>query len=182
MKVRLFPGIVFGLLGLNVAIVATTVYCATGDPSFAVDPAYYHQTCSTDPAAVHMVAESETAQPAWRIGVSAGDFDGTPDRFLTLELSDERGRSLESSQRGVLITAQAFHNARAGQPVDLTFEPLGVGTGRYSCRLRSAMPGRWTLRLSIAAGDEQWNGTRGFVVSSPDAQRLFNRGKEAGTR
>ena len=40
-RIRLWPGIIFALLGVHACVVATTFYLANADPSVAVEPDYY---------------------------------------------------------------------------------------------------------------------------------------------
>jgi nitrogen fixation protein FixH len=144
MRIRLFPGIVFGLLGLNACIVGTTVYLAHSDRSFAVEPDYYQKALSWDQTAAQ---DRRNAVLGWKTELTVGPRGGTG-RAVCLRLKDSEGGPVA----GAAVDLIAFHSARAGQRLAATLSEISPGL--YQAALPIERSGAWEFRLTVRRGTE----------------------------
>jgi nitrogen fixation protein FixH len=142
-RVRLFPGIVFGLLGLNASIVAATVYLAHSDRSFAVEPAYDEKAMRWDETAR---ARERSEALGWESSVHAAVAG--PSTRLTVLLTARDGAPVE----GASVVAVAFASARASQRYRL--ELAASGPGRYEAALPSPRTGLWQVQVKASREGE----------------------------
>ncbi len=140
---RLFPGIVFGLIGLNLAVVGVTVYFATSDPSFAVEPGYDRKALGWDEEAARR-RRSEAL--GWTASVAPDPARGR----VEVRLTDEAGGPVE----GAVVTGMAFRSARASRRFDLAFEESAPGV--YAAALAMEEGGIWEFRLGARRGGEEF--------------------------
>ncbi len=137
---RLWPGMVFGILGTNMVIVGVTLYAAHSDPSFAVEPHYYERALRWDAAA--RGARGFEAL-GWQAAVTRAGAAGAP--TLRVELRDADERPIDGAE----VLAEVFHRARAA---DRVVEPVpGTGAGVYEVPMPLARPGLWEVRLEVRA-------------------------------
>jgi nitrogen fixation protein FixH len=144
-KPHLFPGIVFGLLGLNVSIVGFTLYLAYSDRSFAVEPDYYQKAIGWDDTAA---ALERSIALGWTATFQTGDV-GALGRNVSLTLADRVGAPIESAA----VSLVAFHNARAAQQLRCDLSPSGR-PGVYTAQLDLARPGLWEFRITATRGPD----------------------------
>lgn len=143
MRPRLFPGIVFALLGLNVSIVAATVYLAHSDRSFAVEPGYDEKAMRWDET---VEARRRSDSLGWDATVHLGDGGGAP--RLTVLLTARDGAPVE----GASVVAVAFASVRASQRYRL--ELGAAGPGRYEAVLPSPRAGLWQVQVRASREGE----------------------------
>jgi len=140
-RTRLWPGMVFALIGLNFCVVGVTVYVAHfRHSSFAVESDYDRRALSWDEAARQLRRNTELG---WTIGIESTDA-GT----LSVTFNDANGRPLE----GATIGVEAFHHARAGTKI--TTKLVAIAPGRYSGKLGVDSPGLWEFRFEASRGPE----------------------------
>lgn len=157
MKFRLWPGIVFVLLGLNACVVAATVYLAKSDRSFAVEPDYYRKGLAWNQTAAQMARNRALG---WTTQVQVGAV-GALGRHVTVFLRDRDGQPLD----GASISVVAFHDARAGQPVDGTCQ--ADDRGGYATSLPIDRAGWWEFRFHVSRASETFTcNTRVLVPAS----------------
>jgi len=157
MKIRAFPGMIFGLLGLNASIVAVTVYLAHSDPSFAVVPDYYSKALAWDDTAAQL---RHNAQLGWTAGLEVGGV-GVAGRTVSVRVSD---RSL-APIAGATVDVVAFHNARAGTQYTATLSQAAPGL--YQASLPLDRPGQWEFRIRVRQGAETFTASTQTAVPSP---------------
>lgn len=146
-KPRLFPGIVFGLLGLNAAVVGITLYLAHSDRSFAVEPDYYQKAMAWDSAAAQ---RERSAALGWTASLTVGD-PTSAGRVITLTLTDRSGAPIQEADASII----AFHNARAADHFTANLRPTET-PGRYAAALPLERPGLWEFRISAARGQDSF--------------------------
>jgi nitrogen fixation protein FixH len=158
----LWPGIVVGLLGLSLAICIATVVLATGDPSVAVEPAYYERALAWD---VRQGEQAASDALGWRcdilIDVHADLVGG---RTVTVALEDAAGPVV-----GATVGIEAFANARASQRYQLDMTPAGAG--RYEATLPAPRSGLWTLSVRAQRGQDVLTITDRLTVEPPERSR-----------
>jgi len=145
-KGAMWPVMVVGLLGLNVAVVSVTLVLATRDPSFAVEPDYYDKAVAWDETARRREASRALG---WIAAVEAPAEEVAPGRReIVLTLRDAAGAPVAGAQAGAVV----FHNARAADREAVTL--IETEPGVYRGRTRLRMAGRWIVALEVVRGGE----------------------------
>jgi nitrogen fixation protein FixH len=134
---RLWPGAIFGLIGLNMVVVAVTIYFAANDPSAAVEPQYYQKALAWDDT---VKAREASARLGWRAAASVAGGE------LRITLTDGAGAPLEEAR--VEVTAYAV--ARAAERQLLTLS--GIGAGEYRAPIQLHRAGIWEFRIEARRG------------------------------
>lgn len=139
-----WPGMVFALLGLNVGVVAATIFAANSrKATFAVEPNYDTRALNWDRARDEARRGLElgwTVVPEPRPGsvlVTVLGPDGTP---LT----------------GAEVVVTAFHHARAGGRRSARCTPDGDA---YACPLTLAPPGLWQITVDVTKDQSSYSTT-----------------------
>lgn len=144
---RLFPGAIFALLGLNVCIVAVTIYFAHNSGAAPAEPNYYQRALRWDDVKREREREHRLG---WSIGVGVGEEPlAGQGRRIEVVVTDRDGRGVE----GASLVLTAFHNAHASRPVTLGLSP--VEGGRYSVVAPLAPHGLWQFRISAVRGGDR---------------------------
>jgi nitrogen fixation protein FixH len=140
---KLFPGIIFGLLGLNVSIVGLTVYFATRDKSAAVEPGY-------DAKALHyqrtLDAQAASRALGWTARVEPGTPGATGRVSVVARFEDRDGTPLS----GLDVRVLAFRSVRASDRREWSLRE--VEPGRYEMPDVFDAPGRWIHRITATRG------------------------------
>lgn len=132
-----WPALIFTFIGANVAVCATTVYFATSDPSFAVEPGYDRKARDWDQTARQRDRSAKLGWSArWRLPVQAGDP-------MLLTITDHDGHAITDA--GVRVVA--FHHARAAQPQELTI--VADTSGTYPAAIVLNRAGVWEFRITV---------------------------------
>lgn len=140
--------LVFGLLGMNFAIVGTTITLATRDMHFAVEPDYYQRAVDWDVSQAE-IARSEAL--GWRVTVSAAEARSAAGmRTLTVRIVDARGDALE----GAVVDGIAFHHGDASRRAAVTL--LERGPGVYQGEVGLLDAGLHEVRLVVQRGEERF--------------------------
>ena len=143
---RLWPALVFVLLGLHIASVVVMVYVAARDRSFAVEPDYYQQALHWDRT---VQQQMENTRLGWKVEVAVDAKAGvTGERVVACRLTDKTGRPLE----GAAIDMVAFAHARASRRTSLVL--LAAEPGGYRAGMRFPVRGLWEFRLVIVRGPD----------------------------
>ena len=150
---KLWPAVIFGLLGLNMTIVAVTVYFATSDRSAAIEPQYYQRAAAYEDTLRQGVVN---ARLGWTAQVS---LDADAERLL-VTLRDASAEPIEAAT----VTASVFANIRSADRQQLTL--AASGRGQYTAPVLVPVTGRWRVRLSAQRGTDVWTDEREVVVSS----------------
>jgi len=141
--IRLWPGLVFVLLGLNISIVCVTIYAAHIRPaSFAVESEYDRKALNWDET---VRQRRHDADLGWTVGIVS-----TADGKLQVALSDKQNRPID----GASVEVEAFHHARAGAKVVVTCSASLAGSGQYIASMPIETPGLWEFRFTVKCGAE----------------------------
>lgn len=145
-KSRLWPGIIFVLIGANVVGTATMVFVAAADKTSAVEPQFYDKAVKWNEQSALLRRAGELN---WAFEPSVGaQRDAKGRRELTLQLRTAEGVALA----GARVELEAFHQADSGHRVQSTLEDRGEG--RYTARVAADRPGYWELRFKVTRGPE----------------------------
>lgn len=148
-RFKLFPGMVFGLLGVNVCVVAITVYLATSDRSVAVEPDYYPKALAWDQQARQ---EARSASLGWTVGLEPGPLQG-PQTPVAVTIRDRDGKAIDGASVRLIL----FHNLRSGERQAVAL--AGAGEGTYRGTFDGRLAGLWQFRLSATLGGDLFTAT-----------------------
>lgn len=158
---RLWPGMVFGLLGLNVCVVGLTVYAAHfRSSSFAVETDYDRKALNWDETARQ---QRHNADLGWDLRLD--ELNSTQ---VTARLHDRQGRPLE----GATVEAVAFHHAHAASKLTGSFAALDGTPGVYVATMAIERPGLWEFQFTVTRGSETF--TRSFTLTLTGAREGSN--------
>lgn len=143
-RFRLWPGMVFVLLGLNASIVAVTLYLAHADSSFATEPDYYQNALTWDETVRQM---RNNAVLGWRAETRwASRAVGHTD--VEFVVQDPAGAPIT----GASLAVEAFASLRPRDRIALT--PSEIAPGIYQSRIPSAGRAVWEFRIRITRADD----------------------------
>lgn len=147
----IWPVVIIGLLGLNMAVVAITVIVATSDPSVAVEPDYYQKALAWD-------ADRDVRRDPGEDGIDVSiQLLPGPDRLSDGQVVvsvAKAGLPVEHAQ----IEAVVFHFARSGERQTVTLVEQGPGVYAGPASLRR--DGNWEIRLRLLAAGRGYQFTR----------------------
>ena len=146
-----WPGLVIGLLAMQVLMCLIAFSFATGDPSHAIEPDYYKKALNWDQTQAQKRA---MAALGWSVAVSQVELRPTGERVLRFALHDKRGAAVS----GATVTADYFHHARANQRE--TLSTTAVADGEYDAAIRMDRVGIWEFRITARLAGETWSETR----------------------
>jgi len=142
---NIWPAGIFVLLGLNVAIVATTVALATSTDSTVVESRPYEKSLHWDEEQRHKAASKELGWVC-HVVVAAAD-EASREVTVRASFTDATGSPLV----GLNVSALAFHHAHASKrkTIDLTssIDHLGQYVGTISTDGRAPL-GLWRVVVS----------------------------------
>jgi nitrogen fixation protein FixH len=145
-----WPGLIIGLLGTQVAMGAYAVVLATGDPAWRVVPHYHDRAMNWDKVAK---ARAASDQLGWTTTIQPGpsaDLQGQ--RELTVDLADRAGRPLADTT----VQVELWHHAYPGEVQSVTCRAVSGEPGRYRGRGRLTRSGMWEVELSAQQGNDRW--------------------------
>jgi nitrogen fixation protein FixH len=147
MRIRVWPGMVFGLIGLNFGVVAVTFYLAHSDPSFAVEPDYDRKALAWDETS-RLAARS--AALGWTATLEVPPPDAAGDRPFTVRLTDRAAAPVD----GATVQIEAFASARASERRRINLRR--VEPGLYEGALGRAAGGLWEFRITATRDTERF--------------------------
>lgn len=142
-----WPVAVCGLIGINVVIVATTVYFAVSDQSVATEPDYYAKGLAWDETARLKAMSRELG---WSTNITIAEDAKTAAPALRITFSDKASVPVEN----LSVTAVAFANVRSGERQQLHLEADPARPGSYTAPLIVNHPGLWHVRLEAKRDDK----------------------------
>lgn len=141
-----WPGIIFYLLGGQVLLILVTVYLATRDNSFAVEPDYYQQALRWDDVQAQEAANQELG---WTVVIDVGrDETVLGERLVRCTVRDRSRQPVEDAVADLV----AFAHARGNDRHSVVLQP-GRG-GVYAAPLSIRRSGIWECRLVIRRGED----------------------------
>lgn len=136
-----WPKVVFGLIGLNMVIVGVTVYAATSDATFGVEPEYDRRAMAWDDVKRD---RSRSEALGWRVEATAEGGS------LVIRVKDAGGSPVADA----VVRAEVFHALR---PSDRRSTDLVERSpGEYAGALGMTRPGSWEVRLSARRGGDRF--------------------------
>jgi nitrogen fixation protein FixH len=153
-----WPLMIFGLIGLNMGIVAVTIVAATSDPSVATEPEYYTKALRFDET---IKQRQENARLGWMTSVSI-DGSSTGEPRLRVTLVDQDGMVL----RGAAVSVELFASVRAGSRRHVTLRAMNEGS-LFEAPVAIDRGGAWIIRLKAQCGSETF--TRETELLVPEA-------------
>lgn len=142
------PVVVLGLLGSHMTFIMIAITLGTGDPSFAVVPDYYQKGVDYDERKALLAASSELD---WSVAIDPSpSVDAVGQRELIVSVRDAQGDAVE----GLDIAIDAYHVARANEPVALTC--IEVLPGQYVGSARLGREGFWQFAIDATVGDQRF--------------------------
>lgn len=172
-KFSIWPAGIFVLLGLNVAIVATTVALATSTDSAVVEARPYEKSLQWDAEQRHKAASKDLGWEC-KVIVSAAD-ESSKSVNVRASFADKDGSPLV----GLSVSALAFHHAHAKQRQTIGLTPSNDHPGEYvgtiSTEANSPL-GLWRVVISAdkaaAVGRSAFEQTTDLMLSLDAASEL----------
>ena len=156
-RIRLWPGIIFALLGVHACVVATTFYLANADPSVAVEPDYYGKALAWDR---QQSREADSKALGWIMTLEPGPVAGAR-TTLAITLVGPDG----SAVTGASVRVESFANVRSGQR---RLSVVGEQSpGRYVGEFNSDRSGLWQFRVTASRGPDIFVATVERQVAAP---------------
>lgn len=137
------PAVVLGLLGGHMIFIFTAITLGTGDPSFAVVPDYYEKAVDYDDRKALLV---QSAALGWSVQLQPSQrADTIGQRELVVQVLDREGEPVH----GLTVRVDAYHMARAGDPVG--FDCVEVLPGQYMGQSRMNREGFWQFAIEASS-------------------------------
>ncbi len=151
-----WPGLIFVMLGVNVAIVSITIFYATTDRSFAVEPDYYRKAMTWDELAAQRTLNDELG---WMIDVPES-VSGQP---ISVSLHDRDGESITAAE----VRMTAFHHAFAHTRLETILDEISPGLYRSGESL--TRPGTWEIRLTVNVREQTFTAVLRHLVREKES-------------
>jgi len=160
-RFHLWPGMVFGLIGMNVCVVGATVYFAHADRSMAIEPDYYRKALGWNE---QNRRDARSRDLGWKAGLETGAMAGerTP---IAVTLTSRDGAAVS----GATVRAIAFHNLRSGERQEINLAE--VGAGRYEGVVNAGRSGLWQVQVSARRGSDLFTATLEQEINATTAHR-----------
>ncbi|MBX3378483.1 MAG: FixH family protein [Phycisphaeraceae bacterium] len=156
---RRWIGLIIGLIGMNMGIVATTVYLATSDRSAGVEPDYYARALNYDRVILQRTANRRLG---WK---STATLTGTPDgklAVLHVQLKDGEGNPVPAA----LVRAVAFSSLRSGERSSVQLREFAGG---YEATVPVSASGQWRVQLTAKRGADTFTSEQDVALTMPTA-------------
>ena len=151
-KFKMWPGLVFVLIGTNFCVVGVTVYAANfRHASFSVVPDYDRTALHWDDTARQ---GRHNADLGWVVRVDSTDHGN-----LSVSLLDKQGQPLDAAS----IQVEAFHHAHARNKATVTL--AAAEPGQYSGPAAIDIPGLWEFRFTVHRGPETFTHSLTRLIS-----------------
>ncbi|MBL8999414.1 MAG: FixH family protein, partial [Gemmatimonadetes bacterium] len=146
-----WPALILLLLAGNACIVAATIYLATSDGSFGVEPDYYRKAVEWDQSA-RLRRQGERLGWTVESSLAPPSRAGEPGRLEVRLLGPQREAAERASLDGAAVEFEVFAHARSADRQRGTLTDLGGG--KYAGAVRIDRAGVWEVRLTIHRGSE----------------------------
>lgn len=157
------PAIVVGLLGGHMVFIFIAITLATGDRSFAVVPDYYQKAVDYDERKALL---AKSAELGWSVDLSPSkQADALGQRDVVIQMLDAQGEPV----RGLKVRVDAYHVARAGEPV--MFECIEVLAGQYVGQAKIGKEGFWQFSIEASSGDQRFVADHRQFVPAAEVRR-----------
>ena len=151
----IWPGIVVFLLAIPIVANFYLMYRAKADPAFFVEKDYYKKAVSWDQARAQT---AQNLQLGWQVQVQSAGHTGQSQTLLlgqpvVVTLKSSAGQPMAGAQ----VAVEAFHNARAGDRMNMA--ATTDAAGQATLALPWTRPGLHELQLTIVAGKDTFTQT-----------------------
>lgn len=140
-----------GVTAILAATVGVNIWIAVvagDDPSFAIEPDYYHKAVTWDST---LAQANVNARLGWHLEPTLAGFNDKG-ADLAVRLVDATGTPIDDA----VVRVSALFNARADKVYEAT---LVRGASAYSARLPVAHAGQWELRFDVTRGAVHFTST-----------------------
>lgn len=138
------------ILALTVGANFWVLAVANDDPSFAVEPDYYHKALHWDD---EMAQQERNIVLGWRLTPTLAPF-GAHGALLTVQLTDSTGAALA----GATVRVSALSIARAGRVLDATL--AATPGSEYAATIPVDRAGEWELRFEAVRDGQRFTAVR----------------------
>lgn len=158
---RLWPGIVFLFIGLQIIWMSAVLYFATSDRSFAVEPDYYAKAVDWDG---HQRQAAQNAELGWTVNLRVGHAVGDKGlRAVQAQMTDAQGAAISDATVG----AEFFHRAHGQDWQRADFAPSAATPGLQNAMLAMPWHGVYEFRVRVEARGEVYTQTVLLEVAAP---------------
>ncbi len=155
---RFWPGMIFGMIGLNFCIVGITVYAARfHSSSFAIEADYDTKALHWDNTARQI---RENVELGWKVEITEAQGNR-----LVVSLKDRDGKPIE----GAAINVESFHHAHAKSKAVSTM--MAGESGQYSTPANLSTLGLWEFRFTVLRGPTLFTQSMTRMVTAPEGTR-----------
>lgn len=158
---------ILGLILMNMAIVATTIYFATSDRSGGVEPNYYAKALNYDTV---IAQRAENARLGWNSIATLVAKSGGSGAVLTITIHDREG----SEVRGALVRVETFSSLRSSERSTLVLPPTETG---YSATVPLSAGGVWRVRLRATRGADTFTSEHDVPLVPTPSQSADRTGR-----
>lgn len=153
----LFLALVVGLLLASVGFMGYTLYRATSDPTFAIEPDYYQKALKWDAT---QAERSQSAALGWDAQVEISRDTGGKGATL-VRLRGPDGAAVA----GASVEGVCFPFVRSNDRRTIEFKEREPGV--YVAEIAYPVSGRWEFRLSAVRGDSKFIAAKDLTVPGP---------------
>jgi nitrogen fixation protein FixH len=162
-KDRIWPAIIVSVLVVDVGVGVVMMRVANDDPTFAVEPDYYHKAVAWDST----VAQAERNRSlGWQVMPSLGRVEAGKDAALTLTLRDSAGALVHGAE----VHVEAMPVAHANELMEATL-PAGEAGG-YTAEVPITRAGLWELRVVATRGSDRFTADLRLDASTSGEARV----------
>ncbi len=148
-----WPGLLIGLLAMQLGMSSLVMWLALHDRTFAVEPNYYQRAVEWDQRSA---ARRAAAAQGWSLDVTTGPArSALGDRELLVQLSERDGRPLCDA----VVRVSAFHHRTAKDRLALELTPITDNAGTYGTLAPLRRAGTWELRVTVEKERQIWTET-----------------------
>lgn len=162
-----WPALILLLLAGNACIVATTIYLATSDRSFGVEPDYYRKAVDWDHEA-RLRRQGEQLGWAVEASLEPAARSGEPGRLDVRLLGPQHDSAERATLDGAAVEFEVFAHARSADRQHGTL--TGLGGGRYSAPVNIGRAGMWEIRLTVRLGSQTLTTTSAVLIAGAGAR------------
>ena len=158
-RTYLWPTIIIGLLATHATLMIITVFVASSDRSFAVEPDYYQKAVNWDDISRQRVANDELGWSLqWDMSSTKSTVAGANGE-LKCRLVNRLGVALD----GAKVAVELFPHAKAENHQQVALER--VGDGWYTGRANFSVPGLWELRAVVQRGPDSFTSNQQLLIA-----------------
>jgi nitrogen fixation protein FixH len=163
----IWPGIIIGLLSVQILLMLVMAYVATSDRTFAVEPDYYQKALNWDELAAQ---DRLNEQLGWSAHIKVSDAaDLLKRRTVTCTLTDAAGQPLSGAE----VEIFAFPHARAGQRLKQSMPEQQAGD--YATLMQMARDGLWEFRITAVQESQRFTRVIQQRIKPPGAAAKWRR-------